>query len=725
MSRVLFIKSLEEMDSFSKWGEVQFEDKDRIIDENALPVGEDYQGRRYKLVAKKVRLFSKREMAFRKVFAGLSLLFSFGSIYLSRRFRKYIKRNKTGIRFALLIDVGRNNFGHASPSVNKKKSVIKHVKTEADIKQEEELPPILSLQINAEKHALNKPLARKYFLSEEFLNTSLVDFLKVMDCSSTNVAIKAMSTRLENFDQAMQLKKRLESIRHCELILGDFIPAWKESFLKFGLISDKEFPLLTLTIIGHVDPEFVERVLRKRLIDLAEKHKEKLDSTIVSPKHIQGISLIHLYQLGAKRINEWMTHLPPLAFCLFSDSVIQDLQIKHMSTEQIEMFFISESRVHMLTSIQINNCVNNIPPRLFSRLKDEQILALHFVHIKNEEIFAAIFNQSERSDALLRALSSCQINEIRKFLSVEDWRKFTEDQILGLDYSLMKQTDFDAIFNGPKIPKLFRKLSDLQINYVKKYFTDRHWDYLAKDQIIQLDFSEIDQDVLKRFFSKTLGYDLIKSLSTHQIYHAYPHFYTGHWKQLTPKQIIYFDFSKHEIDQKAFESIFSRESEEKWNLLEKLSIQSINALIPYFTEGDWGKLSLGVLSQLDYTKIDSAIFYEIFSAQNSNFEKKIQVLPIEKLYQLIPFFLEGHWTALSDQQVLAFDYSKLTKESFDKMWPESSLRTRRLLPQLPSEAFHLAKPFLDGEHIKMLTDKQKRWLEINKNKENVFEPIAK
>ncbi|MBS4168944.1 hypothetical protein [Parachlamydia sp. AcF125] len=740
MENVLFIKNLHEIRSDPKWEEkIEFKNKDKLIDENRLPVGEDFRKRHYKLVAKKVRIFSNQEIALRKICGLFFIFISFGLAYASARFRKFMAKRKTSIHYALLIDPARGNFEKLARISVKKEPLLKNTELDLDKDDGEDLPDILTLTIDADG-PLNKPLSTSKFFSEKegtlsdnqidmfgfkFLEIPLSHFMNdkdssnpyysLLNSSAAELSKDAISKRLEMFERAIQLKKRLKRIPDCKLILRDFLQGWKNSPLKYALASDEEFTRLTLENMQGFEPEFIERVIRKRLIKLAATSRQELEPSIVSFDGLLQLSLIQLYKLEGRWVNQWMGHLPPMAFILFPNSIIKDLNTKWMSEDQIETFFLAEERVHLLSTAQVDRCLDKIPPKLFTRLSDEQIFALNFVYI-NQEIFNEIFKNSKRGKTLLQSLKPPQLNQLCPYFTGEEWKGLKEEQILSLDYSLMTQAGFEAIFNEFSIPELFQRLAPSKVELVMKYFTLRHWSKLSTDQLIKLDFSEIDPDVLKTFFTQTKGYDLIKSLSLAQIYRAHSYFCTGHWKHLSRKHIIHFNFAKYPINQEIFNAIF-REEEEKWNLLGKLPLATINVLSQYFTKGDWGKLSLEVLGQFDYSKIDQAIFDEIFSQQNSNFQTRIQALPVEKLYQLFPYFSEGHWKALKDQQILNFDYSQLkTQENFDKMWPVESKRTETLLPKLTSVAFLKALPFICGERRKWLTGKQIGWMQEREKK---------
>jgi len=129
---------------------------------------------------------------------------------------------------------------------------------------------------------------------------------------------------------------------------------------------------------------------------------------------------------------------------------------------------------------------------------------------------------------------------------------------------------------------LLQKYPNERIYEICQYFEYKHWQMLSNEQIFKLDFSKIDEKSFQAIFSP---YDdrtkvLLQKYPNERIYEICHYFEYKHWQMLSDEQILNFDFSK--IDDKIFNDIFgSYDYSRNEKLFSKISDSQLIALKPY------------------------------------------------------------------------------------------------------------------------------------------------
>ncbi len=114
----------------------------------------------------------------------------------------------------------------------------------------------------------------------------------------------------------------------------------------------------------------------------------------------------------------------------------------------------------------------------------------------------------------------------------------------------------------------------------------------------------------------------------------------------------------------------------------------------------------------DLSQIDQETFNEIFDIQhtiNSKAFRRLRMLSLPQIYQVIPFFSTDHWRCLNDAHVKAFDFSKIEESKREVLfgiifsaYGDTRSNAARRLPQLSSAQLALVRPYLTSDALKYL-----------------------
>ncbi|MFN4174158.1 MAG: hypothetical protein ACK4HV_03525, partial [Parachlamydiaceae bacterium] len=104
MPKIKIINNISEINLDDSWvSAATFKGKDRLVNENGKKVGSDYCSRKYRLVEKRERHFSRVERISRAILGIASILFSLGLTLFDKRLSlDLLKKSKQTIRYALL-----------------------------------------------------------------------------------------------------------------------------------------------------------------------------------------------------------------------------------------------------------------------------------------------------------------------------------------------------------------------------------------------------------------------------------------------------------------------------------------------------------------------------------------------------------------------------------------------------------------------------------------------
>lgn len=223
---------------------------------------------------------------------------------------------------------------------------------------------------------------------------------------------------------------------------------------------------------------------------------------------------------------------------------------------------------------------------------EEHSLSFDFEKIvgqSRKKVFNLIFccrssDRSSRAEILLSKLSLEKIYEQVSYFSKEHWRVLDEKHILVFDFLKIeeekRQKVFDKMFNFTvkgctlRASILFPKMSLDQLYPLFPFFGEFDWECLGSAHILKLDFSKLEEDMLKEIMKVCTerASTLYPKMSLDQLYFLFPFFSDLDWKCLEDEQILNLDFSKLEEDilKKAVPKCFSTDTFFKTSAAERL-----------------------------------------------------------------------------------------------------------------------------------------------------------
>lgn len=115
MNNFKIINDTNDIKLSKKWVDsTKFNRKNKLVDKNGKPITSSYNGRQYRLIAKKEKTFSILERIKRVFLGSLAVLFSLGIALTSKSIRNLFLKEKTKIRYGILVPPSSSNSSDTS-----------------------------------------------------------------------------------------------------------------------------------------------------------------------------------------------------------------------------------------------------------------------------------------------------------------------------------------------------------------------------------------------------------------------------------------------------------------------------------------------------------------------------------------------------------------------------------------------------------------------------------
>lgn len=474
--------------------------------------------------------------------------------------------------------------------------------------------------------------------------------------------VTVIQKRIHLLNQTVQLNERLKRIKFSfGICIRDILAAWPNSLLKFDLMMDEELVKLKLTDSMAGVAKHMAQTIGPRIVDLAKGDNETFEPLINDD--INELRLTHIPQFRAADFNKRSPFfkIAPFAYCLISPSELPDLDVSCLDRVQLNVIFSNNELVQKLTAQQLEDCIPKVNNDLLSFLSEEQVLSLNFAGNKN--IFECIFNElSPRTAVLLPKFSIDRIYKISQHFSAHHWKALSDKQIQDFDFAKLDQNIFNAIFEAysQRTKTLLQSLSLDKIYQICKYFSEQHWRDLSDTQIQNLDFSIIDQKIFAALFGKynPRAKELLQGLLPEKIFKIIQFFSKRNWKDLSNKQIRNFNFAK--MNKNIFNKIFLANRQRAKTLLQGLQLKKIYEICHHFAEEQWKDLSNKQILNLDFTKIDQKVFDSIFNKYDQRTKTLLSKISDKQLAAAKRFIkpslkdlLSAHQKQILEEQTIA------------------------------------------------------------------------
>lgn len=485
-----------------------------VIKSNAKHLGEivdkdgqlatDYTGREWRIVTKKVYCFTANEQGVRRFLAVLALIFSIGLAYFSKSIKDLLFKKKESHYIATPLQdslFGMSFLGRTSKTLNSGK--------------------YLPFVDDAQK-------------------VSLLDFRKASPIEQ-NEAIKIF--QLFNAIASMGGQNFLDKVNGAsEELLQKYslfdVQTAHVSPLKYALMTDEE--LLDMTVGGLytlllTTGEALSSQQGAYLSACLQTLAEHLDLADEIPENFSDMRLVQLLSLSGAQIQQHFADMPDVAFSFLTPKQVAELDFSQMSKEQLAILLphqatvftpttgryliesAVEARFASLTAAQQQAILDKLPG-LACQLLTDQILALDFEQLTKEQLAKLIPGQKlgsesqedfgRRATVLISKFKISQLQAIYNKLLPEVAVLIPLDKLGDLDLSEATEQDFAALVYG-RDPRVFFSRSaavrlaailSTSIQHVFAYLNSNELDRLTSDQLVGLDFSSLDPELVKKQF---------------------------------------------------------------------------------------------------------------------------------------------------------------------------------------------------------------------------------
>lgn len=459
------------------------------------------------------------------------------------------------------------------------------------------------------------------------------------------------------------------------------------------------------------------------------------------------LNVIHQYCHAFEKIH-WTslsdTHAKAFDFKKISQDDPKNKAVKKKDEAEIKLIFEyifgDEDKSKRIGEMSLDRIYALAPyfDKYWSLLTDAQALQLDFNHkmIKKEmqkEIFTHLFHGDEKS-ARVRNMELKRIYELVPYFDEEHWNNVPEDKALKFDFNKIEEkyrkTAFNYLFHyGEKAKKLFTQLPVDKIEDLLKYFENYSWPNFSEDQVTKFDFSKIkifpkkDRNSVIHALIAPLGKipSRMPKLNFEQIHEVYEYFYEEEWNLITDVQIKGFNFKNADLafirklfskDKKAASlPLLSNEQlivllprfDEKSDryslqcLIPKISLDRIYAIVDHFNSQCWKEVSEQQAIQFDFSKIKDEskrkkAVRAVFEKSSDRFKRLAKML-FEQIHSIYKYFDDIQWTAITEDQVKSFDYSKAEKKFIEKLF--QSDRASKFLPMLNAAQVAAVRPHVN------------------------------
>ena len=269
-------------------------------------------------------------------------------------------------------------------------------------------------------------------------------------------------------------------------------------------LLDEEVSTIKLSdpfIAKTKDPSFFERA---RALG---KKKYPLPSSEAKPEY-----LIDVLNTKAAALNQYASELPPQASLLIPISEVPQLDLTKLSPLQLRGLFTLPAQVEALIPSQLNEAITQIPLESLICLKDEQVLQLDYTKINKDQFDAMFPRYGLEPKKRIRAFKNDVIKITPFFgstlLETQHWGMLDDEQVLHLDYSKINKDQFDAMFPryGLESKKRIRAFKNDVIKITPFFgstlLETQHWGMLDDEQVLHLDYSKIKQDQFDAMFPR-------------------------------------------------------------------------------------------------------------------------------------------------------------------------------------------------------------------------------
>lgn len=525
------------------------------LNDKGKKVTATYTGHKYELISIKERQLSGTEKFGRKFLFVLAMVFTLGIAYFSKSVYKLYKKETATLKIALYpkksikLSPKEDFQSKATSAIEKNPKSEKPKQTPPKVV----LPPLPKLKSivfdpanewmkSISRDLFIRPEKLKEYVAAKMFGASLEDldaiglYSSILELSLENwlspqkllphqkeelnnpqfkAGVESIQKRIKDLNDSIQLEERFKRIKFITCLkVKDLLVSWDKSPLKVSLMMEDELAELKVSDLKECSVEDPMVVYRLGVIE--KKQEDHFDQTTLSSANIQEILLTNLCKLKAATLNQFTKDLPLLAFSSIATSEIPKVKVEALSPNQLKALLCSEERVKILSISQVNACVDKMEYEI-AHLTPEQILKLDFSKI-NKKRFDALFNpHSYETKILFQKYPLARIYEISQYFEAHHWELLSKEQIFNLDFSKIDKTIFNAIFRSEK---LLQKYPLARIYEICQYFTDKHWKMLSDEQILNFDYSKIDEKIFKLFFDPynyTRTPQLLKKISDSQL----------------------------------------------------------------------------------------------------------------------------------------------------------------------------------------------------------------
>lgn len=424
---------------------------------------------------------------------------------------------------------------------------------------------------------------------------------------------------LEAWNKHFDLNARMNTLKDPNTIkIKDIMEEWDDAAARYALMQREELEGMKVSDLTSVNQVKLAQQFKKLPPSIQSPRNENISD--LAKEKIPQLFLMDLSKITVEQFNEFAEHLPPITLSfLFNDpkNDLSKLAVNKLNTAQLHFIFASSDLLEKLTSDQIDACIGKVEKfELLDNLNEAQILLLNY-SLLDEKLFQAIFGPNKRSD-LIPTLSKENIPLLCKFFVEDDWRILTDNQAFNFNLDVIedekkRQGVFHLLFDANRIAKM-----DLpKIYFFMGHFKEKHWGQLTDDRAIQFDFSKIKVEeerrkIFNQLFDPIQHTQRIRRMSLDKIHKNISLFTVDHWKQLAEKQITGLDYSKIEETnrEEVFEAIFPGT-----DYLDKLKLEQLQEIYSYFKGKHWAKISVEQVKQFDLAKANAEFVKKLFEGE--------------------------------------------------------------------------------------------------------------